>query len=377
MWQGKVLLLAIEVPVLFALLHDYAERPGRRRLALLLAAGAAAVGLSTTAIFLVPVIAAGCLLPVALRSPSLASARIALAGLVATAAYPLAAGLVTKLGGGRTPDVYTTKDVIPSKLVHFVIGTGGFALLGLAAVLIVPALLRRASAGQMLAGTALLVGLLVGPRVPEFIFELTGLGRVLWRLTWALPVAALVGALATTVAGTRGPAVLRAAPALLLCAAMALFGEPLWSASAGTNLVHRPVLKRDRVQVANARALLPHTREGDVVLAPKGLSQTLLILSGRITTVSPRGFFTKALSDVPAMHVPQRRRLEGFVRFGLQPVPPAPRQAEAIRRDLRIVGVDVICVKRSHVTARRLIGSFGYRPLASTRHTTCSRAPAA
>ena len=69
MWQGKVLLLSLGVPLLFALLHDYVDRPDRRRLALLFAAGVAAVGLSTTGIFLVPVIAGGSLLTLLLRRP--------------------------------------------------------------------------------------------------------------------------------------------------------------------------------------------------------------------------------------------------------------------------------------------------------------------
>jgi Family of unknown function (DUF6077) len=375
MWQGKVLLLAIVVPLLFALLHDYGDRPGWRRLALLFATGAASVGLSTTGIFLVPVIAGGCLLPLLFRRPLLASLRTALLGFVATAAYPLAAGAVTKLGGGRTPDVYTAADVIPSALVHFVLGTGGFALLGLGAVLIAPALLRRASAGQMVAGTALLVGALVSPRVPEQIFAFTGLGRVLWRLTWAMPAAALVGALAVSVTGFRGPVWLRAVPAVALCVVLALFGESVWGRDSKA-IADAPVLKRARQQLADARMVLPHTRPGDVVLAPKGLSQTLLVLSGRITTVSPRAFFTRALSDVPAMHAAERFRLQHFAHLGIGDRPMGPRRLARLRSDLRVVGVDLACLDRSHVPARKVLRTLGWRLVAESRRTACTRPPA-
>ena len=69
MWHGKVLFLTVLVPVLFVLLGQYAERPTRQALIRLGAAGTAGVGLTITGVFLVPVIAAGCMAPLALRAP--------------------------------------------------------------------------------------------------------------------------------------------------------------------------------------------------------------------------------------------------------------------------------------------------------------------
>lgn len=66
LWQ-VVVFVAVLVPALFALLHEHAERPSRRGLLLLAAASVASVGLTTTAIFVVPVIAAGCLAPLCAR----------------------------------------------------------------------------------------------------------------------------------------------------------------------------------------------------------------------------------------------------------------------------------------------------------------------
>jgi hypothetical protein len=372
-WQGKVLLLTILVPILFALLHGYGDRPGLRRLPLLLAAGIAAVGLSTTAIFLVPVIAGGCMLALLLRSPR--SVHWALAGFLTAGAYPIAAGVVTKVGGGRTPDVYTLADVVPANLVHYVIGTGGFALLSLVAALAGPATIRRAAAAAMVAATVLLVGGLVSPHVPAFVFRHTGLGRVLWRLTWAMPVAALVGALSTG-AIRRGPPLLRAVPAVALCAVMALYGVPVWSAADGTRVAHHPVLKRGPQELAAARAILRHAHRDDLILAPRSLSQTLLILSGRVTTVSPRGFFTSALSDVPAMHVKRREKLAHFARFGLRPVPASRFIRREIRGDLRVVGVDMACLRPNHVYSRRLLGQWGWRRVVHAHGIVCKRPPA-
>jgi hypothetical protein len=189
-----------------------------------------------------------------------------------------------------------------------------------------------------------------------------------------MPVAALVGALASG-AVWRGPALLRALPAVALCAAMALFGVPLWSASDGTHVAGHPVLKRSPQEVARADAILARARPGDLILAPRGLSQTLLIFSGRITTVSPRGFFTSALSDVPRMHVRRRQHLEHFVRFGVRHAP--PRRRREIRRDLRVVGVDLVCLRHGGGGySRRLLARFGYRKVLNAHGVACRRGPA-
>ncbi len=161
-WQGKSLLLAVLVPLLFALLVDFGQRPSRAGAARLGLAGIAGVGLSTTGIFVVPTIAAGCMAALALRSW-----RAALAGFAAATAYPALAAVVTKASGGRVPDVYTDADVVAPDLVHIVLNPKALALLGLAAALIAPALIPRALAARMVAAVVLLVGLLYAPACPS------------------------------------------------------------------------------------------------------------------------------------------------------------------------------------------------------------------
>jgi hypothetical protein len=371
MWQGKVLFLTILIPVLFALLHRYAERPARRSLGLLACAGAASVGLTTTAIFVVPIVAIGCLAPLALRS-----LRRAAAGLAATAGYPIAAGAVTLAVGGRNPDVYTDADVIPRNLVHLVLGADWLALLAVVALLAGPLVLRRGVAGPMVAATVLLVGCLVAPRVPAVIFHLTGLGRVLWRLTWVLPTAALIGALATGLVGRGRSPLLRALPAAVLGIAIVLAGRPLWSAAGELNVAGRPSWKRPPGQIAAARTILAQARAGDIVLAPRPLSVTLLVISGEVTTVSPRGFYTAALKDVPGAHVPERQLLQRFVAIADGQRAGTPPRAEAVRDALRAVGVDLACIPKTATAARGVVESAAYVPAAETRGLVCLRARA-
>ena len=69
MWHGKVLVpVTVLVPVLFVLLGQYAA-PDAAGAGAARAAGPAGVGLTITGVVLVPVIAAGCMAPLALRAP--------------------------------------------------------------------------------------------------------------------------------------------------------------------------------------------------------------------------------------------------------------------------------------------------------------------
>src|SRR5215217_3915351 len=158
-----------------------------------------------------------------------ATPRRAAAALAATVAHPLAAGAITLALSGRNPQVYTAAEVGPRTLAQDVLGHGPLAFVAVVAALAGPLLIRSAAGARMAAGTAMLVGLLFVPGVTLALFHLTGLGEVLWRLTWALPVAALVGVLAAELRG-------RLLPAAAIAGVLIAFGTPVWSAAAGTSV---------------------------------------------------------------------------------------------------------------------------------------------
>ncbi len=357
-WQGKVVLAALLVPVLLALLHEHAECPSLRGLALLGVAGTAAVGLSTTGIFLVPVIAAGCLAPLALRAP-----RRAAAGAAAAMAYPVAAGAATLIAGGRTPAEWPKRVVTPEELLPPALGTGTVGLVAVTAALAAPLLLRHAPAARMIAAAVLLAGCLFAPGVPGLIYELTGLGKPLWRLTWAIPIAALVGVL-TTQLPPRGRLALL--PAATVCAALAVSGTLVWN-GAHTALADRPAWKRPPHD-AVVHAVLAHARPGDLVLAPRRLSQTLVIVSARITAVAPRVFYTRALA-IPAARSRARLRLTRFAVEGLGEL----RTRTRVRRALARLGVDIACVAAELAAAQALLRRAGYAHILSTPRIWCGR----
>jgi Family of unknown function (DUF6077) len=358
-WQGKALLVTVLVPLLFALAHEFAERPTRRALALLACAGVAAVGLSTTAIFVVPVIALGCFAPVALRS-----LPVALRGFTATAAYPLAVGLLSLAMGGRAPDkAYTAQQLQPQNLLHLLLGANLTTLLAVSAILAAPVLLPQARAGAMVAGTALVAGLMLAPRVSETLFAHIGLGRELSRLIWGVPVAALIGALAATVAADRSRW-LRYVPAVAAIAVLVVAGRPVWSHAIGTDVTRHPGLKRWPTTVAQSRELMALSRPGDVVLAPRSVSETLLVLSGKITPVGTRPMYVRPLYHVRRARA--RARLWLMYLVGPNPAPQhgRTRYVHDIRWALRVVGVDLACTAPGQRLAHDVLRSAGYsRPV--------------
>jgi Family of unknown function (DUF6077) len=366
-WHGKVALAAVLVPLLFVLLQQYVERPTTRGLVLLAAAGTAGVGLSSTAVFLVPVVAAGCLAAIAWEAP-----RRAAVALAATVAYPVGAGIVAAAVGGRTAE--SNPYGLPPVLLHFVLDEGVLALVAVAVILVAPVLVPRATAARMSATTALLITVLFAPPVLRAVYDVTGLGRVLWRLLWAVPTVALVGALAVGLAARFRSPVLKVLPAALLCVAFVAWGTPVWSAGT-VYLASKPAWKRPPGTVPAAHWILSLARPGDVVLAPTKTSQTIAAMSGDVYTVAPRVFYAIALRDTPGGHSRERVLLGAFADDGLEGVVPRTRrspEAGDVVDALGLVGVDLACVVDDPDT-REVLSSAGYAPVGTERGLVCAR----
>lgn len=369
-WEGKVVFLAILVPLLFVFLTDHVESPSKRGVLMLGAAGAAAVGLSTSALFLVPVIAAGCLAPIAFRDW-----RRAALGFAAVSAYPIGALAVRTLLGGRRAAEDTAANVMSNELAHFVLGVGTLAFLAVMAMFLGPMTVRRLAAAPMTAGVVALVVFLYAPRLPRLVFEVTGIGRVLWRLNWAVPVAVLLGVVATTILAGARPRALRLLPAAAIVAVLVVAGSALWSA---VPVADRPSWKFPKNTIRPARAIVSAARPGDVVLAPRLLSQTVSIMSGEVTTVAPRLFYARALEGTPAAHAKERTLLAAFSEEGLgAEVAHEPGRivdAQSVRAALQAIGVDIACVARNP-DAEALLETAGYVPFMTRANLVCLRMP--
>jgi hypothetical protein len=369
LWQGKIILLCVLVPVLLVYALRYVDNPTRGRLVRLGLGSAAAVGLSTTAIFLLPVVAVGGTAPLWRRAP-----RRALAGLAVLAAYPLAAGAVSLAVGGRSADDFGERlryRFDAAWIGHEIFLDGGMALLGVLAVLLGALLVPHPAARLTTAVLALATGVVLVPGATRLSYDLTGLGPTLWRLSWLATVAALLG-----VAVARGVTTLRRwRPAravvgpiggVLALAVVAALGSPIWSEpSSGARLRAPFHWQLPPTSLTAADRLLAVLHPGERVLAPDRLSISLAVSSSEVTTVAPREYYLTYLRHDPTFHYADRVALWGFVNDAESP---APRDlAGALRR----VGVDVVCTLSTDPGRYAAVRALGYRPLLATADYRC------
>jgi hypothetical protein len=375
LWQGKIVLLCIVVPVLLVHALRYVERPSRARRVPLVLGGIAAVGLSTTSMFLVPTLALGAMAPLFLRDR-----RRALVGFACLAGYPIAGAVATFALGGRSADDFGTRrlyrfdaawignQVLLTDLVGFVA-----VLALLLGVLLVPHPAARVTSGVLVFFT----GCVFIPGAMRAAYDLTGLGPTLWRLSWATSMAALVGVLVVYGGGRllsrlaerlRRPTWRRWAVPVASIVAMSLlagFGPPIWSPDTNTEI--RPPFHWQRSYSSRhvTSEILAVAHPGDVVLAPESLSITIAVTTSDVKTVTPRDYYMQYLSDDPAFHYPERLTLVHYVNGLL------PGNEPGIAHDLDLVGVDVACTTALDRHRYRVIRAAGFHPLLTTNYYRC------
>jgi hypothetical protein len=364
-----VILLCVLVPVLLVHALRYVERPTRRRGAWLFVCGVAAVACSTTAIFLVPVVAAAGMAPLVRRAP-----RPALLGFAALAAYPLGSGVVTIALGGRSADDFGVRRQYrfdPSWFGHEVFLDGVVAVVGVAAVLVGCLLLPHAAARVTTAVAVLAVGITFVPGFTHLTYDAVGLGPTLWRITWACTIAALVGALASWLTDHLRTRWIAAGAAVVVTVLLAVLGDPIWAADTSTTFA-RPLHWQRGPDSRHATSwMLAHSHPGDLVLGPDGLAVTVAVTTTSIKTVSPRDYYMYYLRDEPSFHYDQRLSLVRFANHvhGWQPAEIAPA--------LRALDVRIACVYRTDHAGSRLLRRAGYVTGTKTSTYRCLTAPSA
>ena len=324
-WQGKVVLLCVALPMAYLALSRWALHRRLRDLVLVVAVGAAAVGLSSTAAFLVP--------PVALAAAFalLLTRRPGWLGALALGAYPLGAGLVASaLGDGagygellRTaPEAY-----------HGVLGRGPWGWLGSLALLLGAWGVRRGAARSVAAAAAVGAVVLLAPFMPELVQDVTGAGPLVWRLPWVIPVPVLLGVLAAApVAVARGwPArsegsarprgmpsaalrVLGWVPFVVVLAVVVATGRTVWDPLSPNEMASRPVWKFPAVELDRAARVAERARGLDgPVLAPRLAMSAMALTTTDVHAVDPRSFFLPSIVEDLGQNA-ARRRLSSDMR---------------------------------------------------------------
>lgn len=370
MWQGKVLFICLVVPLLYVYVRRHLREPSLRSTVLLAGGSVAGVGVSTSAMFVVPLLVAATLLPVAVREPRRAGLTF-LAGAV----YPLLAGIVTIAVGGRTPDDFNDEQINPEVQSHFVLGVGLYGVLGLLGALVCWWAIRDPVGRLMAAGASVAAAVVFAPGIGYLTYDLSGLSRTQWRLIWILPIGALVGAMLATaflaIRSVRWQAVAAAVGAASLVAT----AVPLWSQSNHATLDFAS-WKFDEPDRQIVDMIVEHSRPGDVVVLPEQTAWALASLQLRVRAVTTRGFYTEALSAEPGFHAETRLRLLAFADNHY-----VPADLAELRGDLRQLGVDMVCLRRPEQlanpefteTAEEMLREIGYGPVAETWLMRCYR----
>jgi hypothetical protein len=216
---------------------------------------------------------------------------------------------------------------------------------------------------------AVVVGITFVPGVTDVAYDLIGLGPTLWRVSWVLTVAALVGAVAARLAAplpTQGDRRLRLVGPAVVMAVLVGFGQPIWTGDVGVSIDSTPQWKRSPDTVAAAEQLIAVATPGDVVLAPRELAITITVLTTEVKTVAPRAYFMDYLRDEPGFGYDERLTLVDFADGTTDPFE-EPEVVEA----LRVLDVDEVCLSTEALPRLAFIQYVGYAPLFATAETRC------
>lgn len=300
-FNGKAALLTLGVPLVCAYGLRYGARPSRWRLGMLGLSQVAAVGLSSTGIWLVPVLA---VVSVAAATPTrrLLPARLGASVLSSTYVLALAVWILAQMNTGLVePTEVDALSATVSSLAHSGVPTKLTALadglpivlgpertvIALLGAMLVAALVSPGVLGlRLLSGLALLVAAAFGnPLLAEWVARhVTGV-TTYQRIFWLLPVPLAVGLSFAWLFGVlreRLPTL--AASALTLLALGGFYGiavDRLVISEANAAKLHfPPVLKLPPHARLVAKAVCKLAPKDKCVLASAGVSQQLPIIPG-------------------------------------------------------------------------------------------------
>jgi hypothetical protein len=368
-WQGKATLASLVIPLVFCAAIAYLTHGGWRRQLVFVLAVVCTVGASNTAVFLVPVLVAG----VVCAAFVVAGPRRA-AGAAVAVAYPILCGLVVIALAPATPEpTEDTGSSAPGLIPLLAVpGDQGVFVATILAVTLGWLGLRSVAARTTVVATVLAAAVALLPPVTELLATSAGVGSVLWRMWWVVPmpllVAGVVGAVADLVA--RAPRVARSATVLVAAFSVALVplagGRWIWSPDNGSRWVSPLEWKVPVGAEREARVALDVSRPGDVVLAPWDTSRVLSGMSVDVHPVSARSLYLSTYAGSPAAHSAQRAELQ---RFADSRTPPA----ESLRPLVEVLSVDTACVGRSRGRAVDALESIGFTVAVRKAGLVCLR----
>jgi hypothetical protein len=356
MWEGKAAFVSAMVPLLYFYLTDWAENRTRRGLVLVIAAGVAAAGLSSAAVYVVPLITAAVAVPLLFNrmfKEAFGAAR--------SAAYPLTAGLAVAVGVSHIPNA---RFIAPT-VWTWVMKIGVVGAVGGVALWTAPWLARRGVPALITAGIAGLAGVLMVPGVIPLLGDRLGIGPVLWRLLWAVPGPVLAGLLAAVPLPSAERfrmtgRLLTLIPAGVLSAVLVVSGIPVWSHQNGATIASEPSWKVNAKLLNLARNIVDSDHSHGEILSTWEVMQVIPLLTTTIRAVNPRGFYLHGLPAASTQFIADRQLLTALADDHF----PLPSET-TLRAVLERVGVGYACVRNYNTSAIHRLETAGFTPAAS------------
>jgi hypothetical protein len=371
MWQGKVAFASWLVPTLYMLMTRWLGDRDARTGVLLVAAGVASLGLTSSAAFVVPLVAATAV-------PALVSARdwSAVPVLAATVGFPflVAFGVSRNFPvGNRFPF-----PGFPTEwYYHAVLGASAVAIAGAAGIWLAPWFARRGPPAAVVTGVALVAAVLLAPGVLHVLNDVSGLSgsRALRRTLWVIPFPAGVGLLAAAPydalarrAGLRGrvPWAAPVAGAAAIAALLVAFGHPLWLSHKGqSEWVSRPTWKTSQPKLRAARAILRRYDGSGPILAERRVMKAIALVTVEPKAVNARSWYARQTDEPPARTAARI----ALTRFLMGDEPLSPRR---LKLDLADLGVGLICVPEESTNLAAAFEQAGdYREAFRTKGQVC------
>jgi len=368
--QGKAAFLSAGVPLLMAHALEFALAPGAGRWIRLAAAQIAAVGLTSSALWLAPAISGISLLAATIGRPR--GLRTLLYGC-ASSAYPVVLGLLLR----RTVDESLLRfrqrhEELFSSALFDVLGSGPSALLVLFALLgswglASSPLIRRV----VVVFTLSFLALAWNPFSADWLaVHVTGLSTY-WRVFWLLPVPLLVAvALTAPLESSRGPRWTRGLLSALLAAGFLLLGPRIQTLSAKNDVrLAWPARKVPRPAFAAAVALVAETRAGAFTLAPVDVAPWIPTLHGHPVPLVVRPLYLRLLGgSLDEDEIEQRQRLALIVSAGSRTANRSTVES-GMRTAIEFYGLQSVCLEQGAqcaVEVRRALRSAGFELVRTT-----------
>ncbi|MBZ0110905.1 MAG: hypothetical protein K8J08_00450 [Thermoanaerobaculia bacterium] len=364
LWQGKSIMLSVMVPLIFSYSIDFSARPTARSWLLLAAAQVSAVGLSSSAIWIAPTVAAvGCFSM--LRSGTAGLRRLVVGCL--SSIYVLVAGFAVA-GAMRRVVEERLADQAPAvrgealeESLRWMLGDSRFFVVAMAALLLAWACCPSGVGRRFAAGVPFVLwAVLLNPYWSRWV-ESNLTGPSYWRALWALPLPMLVALFLTApmALGERSGEPRRAAVLTLALMVLFVLSVPTFSGLSRRNQNLRlglPGLKVQEPMYEWAGRLNAAVPTGSRVVAPREIGEWVPTYHQHAFPLTVRNYL-KPNSYITSDEARLRRLMTSFTE-GRRP----KGWSDTFLRGLDQLEVQAVCLRSNlrAIDARRVLTGSGF-----------------